>query len=358
MKPTSALLALALGLSLTPLTVSAQPVEIVLGSGDPGGTYYPVIEEIGQFCNSDTLRVVHYQDPDRPENPTGGGSVANLARITNNLAMGGLVQLDVAQLEVLGRNPAMARVLALLPLHTEHLHFIVPSEVTVLLEPAVQPNWAGFGGRDPVYGAGPNPIRTITDLRGQVIVSWGGSAVSTQVIDQLARLDATVVTAGSRDVAMAMIDRGEAAAVIAVAGAPVGWIADLPAGEYTLLTFSDRTAEDLAAVYGTQPVSYNNMGANGQRINALTVNAYLMTRTYRTPEMVNALAELQACVRENIYLIQDTPGTHPAWQAIDPSIDMLWNNVFVPPADFVYRPARATGGVSPIVAPAAVGDDG
>jgi hypothetical protein len=142
---------------------------------------------------------------------------------------------------------------------------------------------------------------------------------------------------------------GEAAAVIAVAGAPVGWIEDLPRGEYTLLTFSDRTAEDLGAVYGTQPVSYNNMGANGQRIDALTVNAYLMTRTYRTPEMINALAELQACVRENIFLIQDTPGTHPAWQMIDPSIEMLWDNVFEAPADYVYQPAAAGGGFQPTV---------
>jgi TRAP-type uncharacterized transport system substrate-binding protein len=328
---------IALAISAIALPAVAQPVEIILGSGDPGGTYYPVITEIGEFCNSNTLMVSHYMDPDTPENPTSGGSVANLQRITNNLAMGGLVQADVAALEVLGRNPAMTRVLALLPLHTEHVHFIVRSSVTVLLEEAVEANFFRLGGKDAVYGEGANLIRTVSQLEGQVIASWGGSAVSSQVIDQLARLGAQVENAGSRDAAMAMLDRGEVAAVVSVAGAPVQWISDLPRGEYSLLEVSERTVEDLASVYGTQPVSYNNTGANGQRIDALTVNALLMTRTYRTPEMINALAELQACVQENIFLIQDTPGTHPAWQAIDPNAEMLWDNLFQVPSGFTYR---------------------
>lgn len=329
-----------------PLTAFAQQVEIVLGSGSPGGTYYPVISEIAEFCDSPTLKISHYLDPDNPDNPTGGGSVANLTRITNNLAMGGLVQTDVAALEVLGRNPAMARVLALLPLHTEHVHFVVPSLTNVLVQEAKEGNFLGFGAQEAVYELRANPMRSVADLQGATIASWGGSAVSSQVIAQLARLGATVVNAGSRDAAMAMLDSGQAHAVVSVAGAPVQWISDLPQGEYTLLTVGANTQENLASVYGTQPVSYNNMGANGQRIDALTVNALLMTRTYRTDKMIGALAELQSCVREKIFEIQDTPGTHPAWQMIDPNAEMLWDNIFQAPtrASTVSAPAAADEG--------------
>jgi hypothetical protein len=225
----------------------------------------------------------------------------------------------------------MARVLALLPLHTEHVHFVVSANVTVMTQEAVEANWLGMGGSDAVYALSSNPVRSVADLQGAVIASWGGSAVSSQVIDQLARLGATVTNAGSRDAAMAMLDGGQAHAVISVAGAPVQWISDLPQGEYSLLTVGPSTQENLASVYGVQPVSYNNMGENGQRIDALTVNALLMTRTYRTDRMIGALAELQDCVRNRIFEIQDTPGTHPAWQMIDPMAEMLWDNVFEAP---------------------------
>lgn len=319
----------------------AEPVEIVLGSGGKGGTYFPVINEVANFCNSETLLVSNYMDPTRADDPTAGGSVENLKRITNNLAMGGLVQADVAALELLGRNPAMARVLALLPLHTEHLHFIVPSVVTVELEAADPGGFLGFGAKEAVYGQDNNPIDSIDDLTGRTVVAWGGSVVSAQVVDTLLGLGLTVVPVDNQAAGLAAIDNGEADAMLAVAGAPVEWISKLPKSQYSLLTFNDRTAENLAEVYGTQPVSYTNLGTNGQRTDALTVNALLMTRTYRTPEMIGALSELQACVRENIFTIQDTPGTHPAWQMIDPNAEMLWDNIFTPPAEFTYPVSKS-----------------
>jgi hypothetical protein len=106
------------------------------------------------------------------------------------------------------------------------------------------------------------------------------------------------------------------------------WIESLPKGKYKLLTVSKGTTDKLKEIYSTSSVSYDNMGQTGQVLEALAVDAILFTRTYHTPKMINALKGLQACVRAKIHEIQDTPGTHPVWQSIDPERDMKWDKVF------------------------------
>jgi hypothetical protein len=70
------------------------------------------------------------------------------------------------------------------------------------------------------------------------------------------------------------------------------------------------------------------MGDIGQQVEAFSVPSVLMTRTYKSQKMLAALSELQACVKGKIGEIQDEPGTHPAWQAVDPSAEVLWDKVF------------------------------
>lgn len=314
----------------------AGPTEVIVGSGSKGGTYFPVVNEISLFCNSSTLTVSPYMDA---EGNTGGGSVANLRRILNNEAMGGIVQTDVAFLEK-SANPAMARVVALLPLHTEQVHLIVQTEVSVMVKEATE-GFLGIGGSEAEYEVQGNPIRMLSDLKGQTVAAWGGSITTAKVISSQDGLQLDIVDAESQEKAMGMLKSGEVSAVLAVAGAPVQWIEELPAKKYSLLSVSDRDTEALSAVYGVSGISYDNLGETGQRMNALAVDALLMTRTYRTDDMIGALAELQSCVRNKIYEIQDTPGTHPAWQGIDPNRDMLWDNQFVAPEVSAVTPAAA-----------------
>lgn len=322
----------------------AEPVNIVLGSGATSGTYYPVVSEIAKFCDSDTIVVTHFMDPSLGEGKeTEGGSVANLRRILDNKATGGLVQLDVAYLEKLA-NPAMSRVLALLPLHAEQVHVIVPASVNVpVLKEEASGGLFGIGAHDAIYEdqLQSNPMTTISELAGKRVAAWGGSVTTAKVVDQQGGIGfAEIVPVKDRDEAFGLLNSGQVAAVLAVTGAPTAWVAALPKGQYKLLVAGKTMEEAVSAVYATSGISYDNMGQTGQQISALSVDSLLMTRTYKTPEMVNALAELQKCVQDNIFLIQDTPGTHPAWQTIDPSREMKWDNLFIAPAQPLAAPAN------------------
>ena len=303
---------------------TAEPISLTIGSGGEGGTYYPVVEEMAQFCNSPNLTISHYTE----DGKSVGGSIANLEHLTHNKAQAGIVQLDVAYLQK-GTNPALARIQALLPLHAENLHFIVPMMANVMVRPPEEAKATNlWQGSEAVFQLQQNPLASIQDLTGRRVVAWGGSVVSAKVVSQQTGYNFQVLQAKDRAEAMAMISSGQADAVLAVAGYPVDWIGTLPAKQYKLLSVPAGAKAALAAVYDMAGVSYNNLGATGQTLETLKVDAVLMTRTYRTPKMIEALSELKSCLQEKIYEIQDTPGTHAAWQGMDLTRDMKWDNVF------------------------------
>jgi TRAP-type uncharacterized transport system substrate-binding protein len=317
----------------------AEPLTLTIGSGGKAGTYYPVISEIAGVCNSDTLFIQHRLDA---EGNSIGGSDNNLRGILRNEIPAGIIQLDKAYLE-LQVNPDMPRVQALLPLHEEAVHVLVPTVVSVLVQEAVEPNFLGFGGTEAVYGTETNPLRDISDLEGQTVVAWGGSLTTAKIVSQLAGLKLDIVEVKDEVEAVEALRTGTAAAIVATVGYPAAWIEALPDGEFSILEATD-VAEDVEAVYSVSGVSYDNLGQSGQAVQALAVDAILFTRKFDKPEMVAALAELQSCVRENISEFRDTLGTHPAWQRIDPAREMKWSNLFVAPKAAAVAPTKAADG--------------
>ncbi len=318
MKKIVMLLAVAI-IAIAVSSAQAQPVELVIGSGGEGGTYYPVVTEMGEFCNSDTINVVHYLGPD---GKSIGGSEKNKRNLLNNKIMAGIIQNDVAQLEKM-RNDAMKRLVALIPLHQEQLHFVVP---VVAKHTVIVKKFGFLSSQKTVSGA--NPLADVSQLSGKKLAAWGGSVTSAKVVKLMADVGFEIVPTKNRAEAMKLLDSGAVNVVLSVAGAPVKWLEDLPQGKYKLLTVPSSIVDKLADVYDVANISYDNMGKTGQAIKALGVDSILFTRTYRTDKMVNALAELQSCVKEKIYEIQDTPGTHPVWQTIDPSRSVKWDKVF------------------------------
>ena len=301
-------------------TAFAERVDLVIGSGGESGTYYPVMSEISEFCTTSTLGINHNLDP---EGKSVGGSVKNKRNLLNNKIMGGIIQADVAHLEKM-KNTAMKRVLGLLPLHQEPVHVIVPDVVQVMVQ-AAKPGKFGFGAQDAVYAMQSNQLQNISQLTGHKVASWGGSVTSSKVIKMMGDINFEIVPVDNKDAAMRLLDSGQVSAVVSVVGAPAEWVEALPQGKYKLLSVTENTQTKLIDIYSISSINYDNMGKTGQSIDALAVDAILFTRTYRTPKMVQALGELQSCVKEKIYEIQDTPGTHQVWQ------NMKWDNLFTAP---------------------------
>ncbi|MBY0538474.1 transporter substrate-binding domain-containing protein [Patescibacteria group bacterium] len=326
-------------LAATATATFAEPLILTIGSGGKAGTYYPVMSEIAGVCNSDSLFIQHRLDA---EGNSIGGSDNNLRGILRNEIPAGIIQLDKAYFE-LQVNPDMPRVQALLPLHEEPVHVLVPTEVSVLKQEAVEPNFLGFGGKEAVFETETNSMRDISDLQGQTVVAWGGSLTSAKIVSQLAKLNLDIIEVKDEVEAIDAVRTGAAAAIVATVGFPAAWIEALPDGEFSILEATD-VAEDVEAVYSLSGVSYDNLGQSGQAVQALSVDAILFTRKFDKPEMVAALAELQSCVRENITEFRDTLGTHPAWQRIDPDRDMKWSNLFIAPKAAVVAPATAADG--------------
>ncbi|MEX0918037.1 MAG: hypothetical protein WDZ93_02685 [Candidatus Paceibacterota bacterium] len=317
---------------------AAAPTTLTIGSGGEGGTYYPVVQQIADVCNSDTLVVQHRLGED---GKSIGGSDNNIRGILRNEIPGGLAQLDKAYLE-LQVNPDMPRVQALLPLHEEAIHVIVPAMVSVMTVEAEEGFFGtGIGSKEAVYEVQQNPLRDVAGLEGRTVVAWGGSLTTAKIVGQLGRLNLNVISAGNEGEAIQMIRDGQADAIIATVGYPASWIEELPKGEFKLLEVGKQLTEDVESVYGLSTVSYDNLGSTGQGTETLTVDALLFVWEYKTPEFVNALSELQSCVRENILRFQEEPGMHPAWRRINPSREMKWENVFTP------KSVKSTSAVNP-----------
>lgn len=342
--------------------IAQDSVSLTIGSGSEGGTYYPLMQEMMDVCSAENpwLSMSHNLDG---EGNSVGGSVNNIRGLLNNEIQAGLAQGDYAYLQS-RVVPDMERIQALLAFHSEALHWIVPANVQTLVAEAVPASggFMGIGGTEAQpaqYRTDPNPITSVAQLRNTRIATWGGSTASATVVDQLVALGNEIVTVDGMAEAMSLLNSGQVAAVMQTVGAPASWIEDLPAGQYRLLNVSEGTAGQVSQVYGISGVSYDNM-ANGGLVNVLTVQATLFTRTYRTEDMQNALATLQACVIDNLYAIQDTAGTHPAWQRIgevENLTDIRWSNLFEAPAGFTYGDAAVVTS-TPAVSTAVVTGDG
>lgn len=305
---------------------AAEQVTLIAGSGSKGGTYYPVMQQIGQFCDSPTMQIQEYTDAGG--NPI-GGSTHNLRNLLTNKISIGIIQNDVVHLEKMN-NAAAGRLEAVIPLHKEALHFLVPMQVrtTVVEKPSGLDKYNPFAKDKAVTTTVSNPLTEISQLAGKRVAAWGGSATSAKVVKLIDNLSFEIVQTKDETDAISRLNNGSVDAILAVVGAPAKWIDALPKGQYKLLSVAKADLDHLKDIYSTTDVSYDNLGTNGQAIQTLAVDSILFTRVYHTPSIINAIGELQSCVKKKIYTIQDTPGTHPVWQTIDPNREVKWDRVF------------------------------
>ncbi|MDO8260087.1 MAG: TAXI family TRAP transporter solute-binding subunit [Candidatus Magasanikbacteria bacterium] len=299
----------------------AEKSTITIGAGSAGGTYFTVVKEITRFCSSPTLEIKHYIKSDGKT--IEGGSIKNLENLLNNEMQCGIVQRDIAQLAKMNDPENMSRIIALVPLHQEQVHFLTLNYVSA--KQASSRFTKLIGNEKTVYIE--NPMTSISHLQGKAVAAWGGSVKTAEIIKLMTNINFRIVDVADEKEALQKINNGEVACIIAVVGAPAPWIKVLPKKQFKLLSAKEE-ADRLKDFYSISTIKYDNLGSTGQTVKTFNTDCILFTREYRSPQTIKALTELQMNIRKNIYLIRDTPHTHPAWQKVDPSRPAKWDKNF------------------------------
>src|SRR3989339_626434 len=205
-------------------TSFAEKTTLNIGSGAEGGVYYRIIEEIGKFCNSATLGIEHYmvESGSPAKKQPEGGSVKNLRNLLNNNINAGIIQADIAHLEKMN-NQDMNRIQALVPLHKEYVHIIVPTIVRKIVQEATKGKF-GFGAKEAVYGVVENPLENIGQLSGLKVVAWGGSIKTAEIIKLMSNIGYEIIPVEDLEEAKLKINNNEASAIIAVVGTPAPFV--------------------------------------------------------------------------------------------------------------------------------------
>ena len=275
----------------------ASAQQIAVATGGKSGTYSRMLGQMSAMCTDGAALVEH--------NTT--GSLEALDRLLGNTVNAAFVQTDVLHLRA--KTEDVGAIKTLLALHPEAVHIIARTD-----HPVKSGGVLGVGGKE-------RPVRELPDLAGLKVAAAGGSAITAQVIRLQSEVPFTVVPAESNEQALKLLAAKQVHAVIAVGGAPYPIVAGL-AKPFNLVSITGPTLEKLKNVYRPARLSYSKMGASG--VPTVATDALLVTRAYKTPKMLDGLLGLRKCVLTHLDEIKETTGTHPAWQAVDPSNVGKW----------------------------------
>lgn len=276
---------------------SAFAQTLLIGTGSNTGTYSKMLKEINQTCASAI--------PITEQNTS--GSLENMALLTGNKINGAFTQTDV--LYFLGRtDDRLQNVKTLVALHPEEVHVVALAQSKTVV-----------GGNMLGMGKQPLQVKTIEDLVGRTVGAWGGSYITAQVIRLQSQIKFDVQEFPGAKEAKAALDAGQIEAIIAVGGAPLGFVETLNKS-YKLVPIPN--AEVLKAVYRPAKITYTNLDAMG--VATVATDALFVTREYKTEKFSSALGRLRACILANLDELKEGTGMHPKWQAVDAGNKGKW----------------------------------
>lgn len=273
--------------------------QLKVSTGGPTGTYSRMFKEFQGVCKDQIMQI---------EMPS-KGSIENIDRLVGNEVNAAIVQTDV--LFFRARNEDLSNVKTLFALYPEEVHVI-----TMAVSPIMEGGTAGFGKK-------PAQINRVEDLNGRVVVAWGGSVVTAQVIRLQSEIGFQVAEVADFKTAKAAIESGQAAAIIMVGGQPMDDVKALN-GAYKLLSFSEASMGKLKSVYVPAKLNYSGMGQGGSGIASIATESLYVTRAYKTPKYIESLGALRKCFVENLPDMQEGLGLHRKWSAVNSDNHGKW----------------------------------
>lgn len=277
------------------VTVNAQTLKVA--TGGPKGTYSTMFKELNGVCANDVPMI----------EVNSNGSNDNITMLSGNQVNGAFTQTDV--LYARARTEELGNLKTLLALHPEEVHLLARSDSGLK-----SGGMLGVGGKPVVFS-------DISSLASYKVGAVGGSFTTAQVIRLQTEIAFIVEQFNSSADLIAALTEGRIQAALMVGGAPYGEIAAL-GPDFKLLAIPESVAAKLKSVYRPARLSYAKMGAAG--VPTVATDAIFVTREYKTPKMVQALAKFRACAIEKIDELKETTGTHAKWQAVDVANKGKW----------------------------------
>lgn len=286
-----------LSLALALPARAATDNKFLVAASSSSGAYSQMLNEVMGMCpETDTGITIS-------EVPGLHGAPDNLDALANNAAIAAFLHSDVYKAKSQS-DPKYSNLFTLVPLYAEEVHVLAQRVSTV--------KKGGIAG----VGAKVVEFNTLADLKGYTVAAAGGGCYTAGILTQMANGGFTVSCLDKGDDVYAALDKGEAQAAIFVGGSPVKKIAELPKDKYKLIPIPESMASAVKTVYNRATIDYPNLKSGA--IDTLAAQAVILTRKYRIPAIIAKQAAFRRCFYDHLIELQDTPGMHMKWQAVEP----------------------------------------
>lgn len=295
------------------LALSAHANNIVMSTGAKDGTYFDMAVQLLRACPpKEAITIV-----------TSNGSIDNIdAVFHNNTAMFGISQIDALYAEKV--DPDVVQVL--FALHPEQVHIIVSTE----------PRKVPTGMFSKLVGGGnPLTLNSSSDLAKLNIGSWGGSIVTTSILNDKLGWNANIVDTGNADNALNGLLANKLDAIIYVAGTGNKFIADLPMDKFKFLPVNDSDASKLSGMFSKDNITYTNLKVRG--LPTVSAQSVVITKVNKKGQVSDIAKDLQSCFYAKLDDIQTTPKVRVNWD----QVKKPGEDGYVTPKWKVWSPAAA-----------------
>lgn len=281
---------------------SAETLRIA--TGKESGTYSSFFKSIQLVCESDDLKLVEVGST---------GSDANIDAMINKEADGAFLQSDTLQFTAMNDPRASeSQIRVLLPMYPEEVHVIALRTLTKTT--------GGITFLGKTYNGTVTVLNSLADLENVTVGAWGGSYTTARAISYLGSVKYSPVPFDDDKKALAALDAGQIAAIIAVGGQPLGFAKGLSA-KYKLLTI-DAALADKVKAYQKAMLSYRNLQATG--VQTVAARSVLAVKNYASPTRRAALSALKQCIMQHEADFKETTGHHPKWADVDFTQPVSW----------------------------------
>lgn len=200
--------------------------QVVIGTGLPTAAY------------SQMMQVPLKMAPDLICEYRGStGGVDNVQALLERKIDAGIVQVDVLNF-MMRTDPMVAKkIRSLVAMHSDYLHIFV-------LKNGFKEDRGTFKLKQQVV------IRSIRDLAGRKVAAFASAPISGMIISERLNLNIKFVEVSTKEVGLAMLNKGEVAAFFAMGGKPIPWVdKEVDGNTITLANADPAEIQKLGAPY-------------------------------------------------------------------------------------------------------------